>query len=100
MYNSISRHCHQFEKIYKVGEEYFDKIENLKERFSEWTAMGSVDVEDLSKNVLKTADDWDRYFRNAKTKAQEIIKLNWYIKYNKYCFHHSFMKSNSRMLPQ
>lgn len=72
----LKRHGHRFEKIYRDAENLFDRLLGVQGRFVEWIALGSADIETLSKKYLVSAEDWDKNFRVSKNKGQEIIRLN------------------------
>jgi hypothetical protein len=42
----------------------------VKDRFADWVALGSVDVDDFIAANFKDPDNWERNFRAAKAKSQ------------------------------
>ncbi len=42
----------------------------VKDRFSEWVALGAVDVEDYIVGHFKEPDDWERNFKASKARGQ------------------------------
>ena len=69
------RNCHRFEKLYKEAEQCLIKVAGTRNRFEDWVALGSADIDVLSKECLVTWEDWDRNFKTSKAKAQEISRL-------------------------
>ena len=45
-------------------------IRQVKDRFSEWVALGAVDVEDYIVGHFKEPDDWERNFKASKARGQ------------------------------
>ena len=46
----------------------------MKDRFIDWVALGSVDVDDFIVDNFKDPDDWERNFRASKARGQVRIK--------------------------
>ncbi len=50
---------------------FVDQIcSKVKDRFSEWVALGAVDVEDYIVGHFKEPDDWERNFKASKARGQ------------------------------
>nr|CAD7453928.1 unnamed protein product [Timema tahoe] len=61
--------------VFSRAEHLFVRLETVKERWRQWVALGSLDLDQLAEQHLHTAEDWDRNFRASKTCSQEIAKL-------------------------
>jgi dynein heavy chain 2 len=53
----------------------FGRLNAVKDRWLQWVALGSVDLDRLADKYLHTSEDWDLNFRASKTWSQEIAKL-------------------------
>ncbi|KAJ9584167.1 hypothetical protein L9F63_021464, partial [Diploptera punctata] len=65
----------RFGYLFAKAEDLFGRLDAVKDRWLQWVALGSVDLDQLAEQYLKTAEDWDRNFRASKTWSQEIAKL-------------------------
>ncbi|XP_069679211.1 cytoplasmic dynein 2 heavy chain 1 isoform X2 [Periplaneta americana] len=71
----IDRNAHRFGHLFVKAEELFGRLDAVKDRWLQWVALGSVDLDQLAEQYLHTSEDWDRNFRASKTWSQEIAKL-------------------------
>ncbi|CAG2063911.1 unnamed protein product, partial [Timema podura] len=71
----IDRNGGRFSHVFSRAEHLFVRLETVKERWRQWVALGSLDLDQLAEQHLHTAEDWDRNFRASKTCSQEIAKL-------------------------
>jgi dynein heavy chain 2 len=69
------RNAPRFGHLFAKAEELFGRLNAVKDRWLQWVALGSVDLDNLAHQYLLTSDDWDRNFRASKTWSQEIAKL-------------------------
>ena len=72
----VERNAHRFGHLFKKAEELFQKLERVKDRFKDWVILGSVNLEEMIEDNCKTADDFERNFRNSKAKGQEIGRIS------------------------
>lgn len=68
-----------FQQVYVNANQIFNKLLALQNEWVDKVALGVVDLENIAKDNIKTADDWDINFRTSKAWGQEIAKL---IKYD------------------
>uniref|UniRef100_A0A1A9WMF6 Dynein heavy chain, cytoplasmic n=1 Tax=Glossina brevipalpis TaxID=37001 RepID=A0A1A9WMF6_9MUSC len=71
----VENNRHYFGPLYKKAGELFDKLEDFKQLWLPWVALGCVDIEELCGIHLQTAKDWERNFRQCKHFAQKIAKI-------------------------
>ncbi|RXG65514.1 Cytoplasmic dynein 2 heavy chain 1, partial [Armadillidium vulgare] len=71
----IDRNAHRFDHLFQKAEELFNKLESVKDRYIDLTAIGSRDVEVMIKEHCSKAEDWDKNFKASKAKGQEIGRL-------------------------
>ncbi|XP_047109239.1 cytoplasmic dynein 2 heavy chain 1 [Schistocerca piceifrons] len=71
----IQRNARRFGGVFARAEQQFEKLEKVKERWQPWVALGTADIDHLTREYLHTADDWDQNFRTSKTHGQQIAKL-------------------------
>ena len=71
----VERNSHRFGHLFGKAEELFERLDKVKDRFSDWVALGSVDIEDYISSHFKTADDWEMNLKASKSRGQEIGKL-------------------------
>jgi hypothetical protein len=45
----------------------------VKDRFADWVALGSVDVEDFIGANFKDPEDWERNFKALKARGQVTL---------------------------
>ncbi|XP_028896482.2 cytoplasmic dynein 2 heavy chain 1 [Zeugodacus cucurbitae] len=64
-----------FGPLFERAEELFRKLEQFKNIWLPWVALGCVDIEELCDIHLTAADDWDREFRACKNFSQKIAKI-------------------------
>jgi hypothetical protein len=69
------RNAHRFGHLFAKAEELLGRLNAVKDRWLQWVALGSVDLDCLADQYLHSAEDWDRNFRASKTWSQEIAKL-------------------------
>ena len=55
---------------HEKAEELFQKLNRVKDRFKDWVALGSVDLEEMIEKHCKDPEDWEANFRNSKLKRQ------------------------------
>ncbi|XP_037092634.1 cytoplasmic dynein 2 heavy chain 1-like [Pollicipes pollicipes] len=71
----IERNAFRYNKLFHAAEELFQRLESVKDKFEDWVALGSVDMDDLIQKRCKTSEDYDKNFRASKSKGQEIGRL-------------------------
>ena len=71
----VERNAHRFGHLFQKAEELFQKLDRVKDRFRDWVVLGSVDLDQMIEENCKTADDYERNFRNSKAKGQEIGRI-------------------------
>ena len=71
----IERNAFRYNKLFQAAEELFQRLESVKDKFEDWVALGSVDMDDLIQKRCKTSEDYDKNFRASKSKGQEIGRL-------------------------
>ena len=49
----VERNSHRFGHLFQKAEDLFERLDKMKDRFTEWVALGSVDVEDYIMNNFK-----------------------------------------------
>ncbi|CAB4065051.1 Dual specificity mitogen-activated protein kinase kinase mek-1,Dual specificity mitogen-activated protein kinase kinase mek-2,Dual specificity mitogen-activated protein kinase kinase dSOR1,Dual specificity mitogen-activated protein kinase kinase 4,Dual specificity mitogen-activated protein kinase kinase 3,Dual specificity protein kinase FUZ7,Dual specificity mitogen-activated protein kinase kinase 5,Dual specificity mitogen-activated protein kinase kinase sek-1,MAP kinase kinase PBS2,Dual specificity mitog len=77
MLSSWDQNAHRFSHLFEKAEELFKKLEQVKNRFEEWVALGSIDsMEEFIQSHCHTAEDFKRNFQASKAKAQEIGRLS------------------------
>lgn len=69
------RNQHKYKDVYEKGEQLFDRLFSLRDEWFDRVALGSVDMDTMIQENLKTADDWDTNFRDSKAWGQEIAKI-------------------------
>ena len=62
----VERNSHRFGHLFGKAEELFQRLDKVKDRFAEWVALGSVDVDDYIATNFKTAQDWELNFKASK----------------------------------
>ena len=70
----VERNSHRFGHLFGKAEELFQRLDKVKDRFAEWVALGSVDVDEYITANFKTAQDWELNF-----KASKVILKDWYM---------------------
>lgn len=65
----------QFQYVYENAENLFKKLLGLLDEWTDKVALGTIDLENLAKNHIKLASDWDMNFRTSKAWGQEIAKI-------------------------
>ncbi len=71
----IDRNAHRFSHLFKKAEELFGRLDRVKDRFVDWVAIGSIDIENYIEKTCKEPDDWERNFRASKARGQDIGRL-------------------------
>ena len=71
----VERNAHRFGHLFKKAEELFQKLDRVKERFRDWVVLGNIQLENMIQDNCKTADDFERNFRNSKAKGQELGRI-------------------------
>ena len=66
---------HRFSHLFRKAEDLFSRLEGVKEKFRDWVALGSIDIEDAIEQNCKEPDDWERNFRASKARGQDIGRL-------------------------
>ena len=72
----IERNAHRFKDLYEKAEELFVRLEGVKERFRDWVALGSIDMDAFIEEHCVTAEDYDRNFRASKAKGMKSLYQN------------------------
>ena len=57
---------YRFSHLFQKAEDLFNRLDKVKDRFIEWVALGSVDVEDYIMTNFKEAEHWEQNFRASK----------------------------------
>ena len=73
--NIVDRNAHRFSHLFQKAEDLFNRLDKVKDRFNEWVALGSVDVEDYIMTNFKDSDQWEQNFRASKSRGQDIGRL-------------------------
>lgn len=71
----VDRNGHQFTDLYKRAENLFDQLNELRESWLPWVALGCVNLEELCDVHLNTWKDWDKNFKACKHFSQAIAKI-------------------------
>ena len=71
----IERNAHRFSHLFKKAEELFVQLEQKRDKYLDWVAIGSVDIEDFIMEHFKSPDDWDQNFSASKARGQDIGRL-------------------------
>jgi dynein heavy chain 2 len=61
--------------VYRKAEELFKRLHEEKEQFSEWVALGSVNLEAYVEENLNEVADWEINFKMLKIRGREAEKL-------------------------
>ncbi|KAM7291624.1 cytoplasmic dynein 2 heavy chain 1 [Ixodes scapularis] len=69
------RNSHHFLGVYRRAEELFARVESASDKFEEWVALGSVNLEEFIEQSCSSPEDWKRNFRVVKAKSQEFGKM-------------------------
>lgn len=67
----------KFAKLFLRAESLFEKLEDVLKEWETRVALGSIDMEKVIQETIKTAHDWEVNFRSSKSWGQQIAKLNW-----------------------
>lgn len=67
----------KFAKLFLRAENLFEKLEDVLKEWESRVALGSIDIEKMIQETIKTAHDWEVNFRSSKSWGQQIAKLNW-----------------------
>jgi len=51
----------------------------VKNYYSDWVALGSVEVEDFIAENFKEAEDWERNFKAAKARGQVSYQIKLWV---------------------
>ncbi|GIY28883.1 cytoplasmic dynein 2 heavy chain 1 [Caerostris darwini] len=71
----LDRNAYSFLDLYRKTEGLFMKLEEAKNKFQDWVALGSVNMEDFVSQHCVTTEDWKRNFKSIKAKSQEFSKM-------------------------
>ncbi|CAL1265870.1 unnamed protein product [Larinioides sclopetarius] len=71
----LDRNAYSFLDLYRKTEGLFKKLEDAKNKFQDWVALGSVNMEDFVSQHCITTEDWKRNFKSVKAKSQEFSKM-------------------------
>ena len=71
----VDRNAHRFSHLFQKAEDLFQRLDKVKDRFVEWVALGSVNVEDYIMTNFKDAEQWEHNFRASKSRGQDIGRL-------------------------
>jgi dynein heavy chain 2, cytosolic len=67
----------KFTKLFLRAEKLFERLENILKEWENRVALGSIDMEKMIQENIKTAHDWENNFRSSKSWGQQIAKFNW-----------------------
>ena len=73
----VERNSHRFGHLFCKAEELFQRLDKVKDRFAEWVALGSVDVEEYITSNFKTAEDWELNFKASKVSDIHNLSVNY-----------------------
>ena len=65
----IERNAHRFSHLFKKAEELFVQLEQKRDKYLDWVAIGSVDIEDFIMDHFKSPEDWDQNFSASKARG-------------------------------
>ncbi|KAL4440929.1 hypothetical protein ABPG74_009342 [Tetrahymena malaccensis] len=60
--------------VYAKAEKLFEKLQNLLEKFRNWTVIGYLDSDKVEEK-LQDIEDWEFNIKNIRTKRKELEKL-------------------------
>ncbi|GFR12638.1 cytoplasmic dynein 2 heavy chain 1 [Trichonephila clavata] len=72
----LDRNAYSFLDLYRKTEGLFKKLEDAKNKFQDWVALGSLNIEDFVSQHCHTTEDWKRNFKSVKAKSQEFSKMS------------------------
>jgi len=67
----------KFTKLFLRAEKLFERLENILKEWENRVSLGSIDMEKMIQENIKTAEDWENNFRSSKSWGQQIAKFNW-----------------------
>ncbi|XP_070553238.1 cytoplasmic dynein 2 heavy chain 1-like isoform X2 [Ptychodera flava] len=71
----IERNAAGFTTVYRKAEDLFTRLVTSKEKFREWVALGSLDLDQVVDEHLQTVPDWERNFKALKARGRDAEKL-------------------------
>ncbi len=71
----VQKNSAAFYDLYLKGEELFERLDAAKSQFTDWVAIGAVDVESLAETHLTNLTEWEKNFKMMKLKGREAEKL-------------------------
>ena len=57
----MDRNAHRFGSLFQRAEELFDKLEAMKDKYLDLTAIGTRDIDKMFETNCKVAQDWDKW---------------------------------------
>ncbi|XP_060838419.1 cytoplasmic dynein 2 heavy chain 1 [Rhopalosiphum padi] len=72
----IDRNASKFTKLFLRAEKLFERLENILKEWENRVTLGSIDMEKMIQENIKTAHDWENNFRSSKSWGQQIAKFN------------------------
>lgn len=61
--------------VYQKAEQLFSELREKEREFRPWVVLGSVDIEALVEENMKTVEDWEANFKVLRQKRKEAEKL-------------------------
>ncbi|RDD40688.1 Cytoplasmic dynein 2 heavy chain 1 [Trichoplax sp. H2] len=71
----IDRNSDGFAVVYRKAEQLFERLENARNMFIDWTAIGAIDIDKVVEEHLTTVNQWEKNFRALKARGREAEKL-------------------------
>lgn len=75
----FTRNAPKFTKLFIRAENLFERLEDILKEWESRVVLGSIDMENMIQETIKTAHDWEINFRSSKSWGQQIAKFNWLI---------------------
>ncbi|EKX39469.1 hypothetical protein GUITHDRAFT_160010 [Guillardia theta CCMP2712] len=66
--------------VFQQAEKLFKKLLDAVDKYSNWVALGTVDLDELVEEKVKEVEDWDSNFRVLKTRTRDAEKLDATVK--------------------
>lgn len=71
----VDRNRIHFASLYKRSVELLSKLNEIKDIWIPWVALGCIDLEQLCSIHLSSWEDWDHNFKACKQFSQQIAKI-------------------------
>lgn len=69
----------KFTQLYSRAENLFERLEDILKEWESRVALGTIDMEKMIQETIKTAHDWEINFRSSKSWGQQIAKFSWLV---------------------